>query len=255
MKPMHSNYIISNEESWSIYKNKIAKFLALDILSRERIKYRGLIKTIPTSTNAVYSTDDYIVKIFKPEVCGCDPFCDFKREVYALELMKSTQIRTPRLIAGGLFECNHNFYYCITERIHIPPVSKFLYSCTPSDLLLLGEKLRNVLENFHAISIEKTKLSKSNESFSDGVFVHGDLSANNVLYDGNTLAIIDFEDWLYAPSYTELPVIVFEMINDYIDLAPLFLDIPYDELKRLLIAGINTHNESDKFIEKYNLYF
>jgi hypothetical protein len=246
----------SDRTGWLANKNSIAELLAPAILRKERVKYQGSAQAIPTSTNAVCRTDDYIVKIFAPEICGYNPINDFKREVYALELIETTEIRTPRLIGHGLLEYyNYYFYYCLIERINIPPVSRFLLSSSQNDIIKLGTKLRKTLEIFQSLNIDKPELSKTTKPCKENVFVHSDLTGDNVLYDGKNIAVIDFEDWQFAPAYTELPAIIFEMIHEHTDIASLFLGIPYMELKDKLYAGINTHHKPSDFIRKYTDLF
>jgi hypothetical protein len=253
---MHLNYAPSDKTGWLANKNSIAEFLAPVILRKERVKHQGLAQAITTSTNAICGTEDYIVKIFAPEICGYAPINDFRREIYALELIETAKIIAPRLVTHGLLEYyNYYFYYCIIERIHIPPVSQFLLTCSQNDINKLGSKLRKTLERFQSLNIDKPELSKTTKPCNENVFVHSDLTGDNVLYDGKNLAVIDFEDWQFSPAYTELPAIIFEMIHEHIDIASLFLDIPYMELKDKLYAGISTHRTPSRFIEKYTDLF
>jgi hypothetical protein len=250
------DYVPPDRTGWLANKNSIAELLAPVIFYKERVKYQGSAHAILTSTNAICWTEDYIVKIFAPEICGYEPINDYKREVYALELIETTKIIVPRLITHGFLEYyNYYFYYCIIERIHIPPVSQFLLACSQNDIIKLGTKLRKTLEKFQSLNIDKPELSKTTKPFKESVFVHSDLTGDNVLYDGKNLAVIDFEDWQFAPAYTELPAIVFEMIQEHTDIASLFLDIPYKELKSKLYAGINTHRTPNRFIKKYTDLF
>ena len=248
---MRLDCVFSDKNSWLANKNNVAELLAPIILRRENIRYHGAFQSISSSTNAVCHTEDYIVKIYAPEICGCNPLFDLEREVYALKVMESTAIRVPQLIAYGLFEYDYYFYYLIIEYIHIPPVSQFLLSCSRKDMIKLGNQLRKTLRIFKTLYIDKPELSKSTKIYKDGNFVHGDLTSDNVLYDGRSFAIIDFEDWQFAPQYTELPAIIFEMIHEHIDIAPLFLKMSLNELKEKVYAGINTHCERSRFIEKY----
>jgi len=253
---MRLDNTFSDKTGWLANKNNIAKLLAPVILHKEYIKYEGPARVIPISTNAICCTEDYIIKIFAPEICGYDSVNDFKREIYALELIETTKIITPRLIVHGLLEYyNYYFYYCIIERLHIPPVSQFLLACSKNDIIKLGAKLRKTLEILQSLNIDKPELSKIDKPCKENVFVHSDLTGDNVLYDGKNLAVIDFEDWQFAPAYTELPPIIFEMIHEHTDIASLFLDIPYMELKDKLYAGINTHRTPNRFIKKYTDLF
>jgi aminoglycoside phosphotransferase (APT) family kinase protein len=245
------NRVLSNKNIWLANKNNVAELLAPIILRREHIRYQSLLQVIPASTNAVCRTENYIIKIYAPEVCGCNPLFDLEREVYALKVLGSTAIRVPQLIAYGLFEYDYYFYYLIIEYIHISPVSQFLLSCSRKDMIRLGNQLRKTLRIFKTLHIDRPELSKSTKLYKDGNFVHGDLTSDNVLYDGRSFAIIDFEDWQFAPQYTELPAIIFEMIHEHIDIAPLFLNMSFKELKDKVYAGINAHCERSRFIERY----
>jgi len=248
---MRLNCVLYDKNSWFTNKNIIAELLTPALLRRECVRHQWSVQVVPTSTNAVCRTEDYIVKIYAPDVCGYKPLYDLEREVYALKLIEPTSIRVPRLIASGLFEHNYCFYYIIIEHIHIPPVSQFLHFCSRKDIIKLGYQLRRALEIFKTLKIDKPELSKSTKLYKNGIFVHGDLTGDNVLYDGESFAIIDFEDWQFSSQCTELPAIVFEMIHEHIDIAPLLLGIPYNELKDRLYVGINSHYEPSRFIEKY----
>jgi len=252
---MQIKYSLNNRNDWFANKDHIAKLITPAILRKECMNHVESIQSISTSTNAVCCTTDRIVKIYAPEICGYNPMYDLEREVYALRLMEFVEIRTPRLITYGLFEYNYHFYYSIIERIHIPPVSRFLRSCSQSDILKLGDRLRSILKIFRTLFIDKPSLAKNVELHDDSVFVHSDLTGDNILYDGKTLAIIDFEDWHFAPHYVEFPAIIFEMIHNHMNLAPVFTGIPLAELKNSLYLGINAHNSSYRFIEKYNKSF
>jgi len=252
---MRLNCVLFDRNSWFTHKNSIAELLTPVILRRELLRHQRLIHAIPTSTNAICCTEDYIVKIYAPEICGYSPIYDLEREIYALKVLETTAIRVPRMIAHGLFEYDYFFYYLIIERIHISPVSQYLLSCSREDIIKLGNHIRKALKTFKTLKIDKPELSKSKKLYKDSIFVHSDLTGDNVLYDGKYFAIIDFEDWQFAPQYTELPAIIFEMIHEHIDIAPLFLNISYNELKDKLYAGINTHYKPFRFIEKYNYLF
>ncbi len=136
-------------------------------------------------------------------------------------------------------------------------MSQYLLSCSHNDIAKLGDLLRQALQTLRSLDIDKPELSKSiiNDISENNVFVHSDLTGDNVLYDGKSLAIIDYEDWQFAPWYTELPAIVFEMIQDHIDMAPIFLNMSHKELKDRLLAGIKAHRKSQRFTGKYARVF
>ncbi|MDR0288290.1 MAG: hypothetical protein LBI03_11385, partial [Clostridiales bacterium] len=62
------NCVLSDKNSWFVNKNTIAELLAPIILRREHMRYQRLAQAVPTSTNAICRTEDYIVKIYAPEV-------------------------------------------------------------------------------------------------------------------------------------------------------------------------------------------
>jgi thiamine kinase-like enzyme len=169
--------------------------------------------------------------------------------------MKTTKTRVPQLVTYGLLDYENNFHYCIIEHIHIPPVSQFLSSCSPNDVEKLGIEIRATLKIFQSLNIDRPELSKNVNSDKDSIFVHGDLSSNNVLYDGKNIAVIDFEDWQFTSPCAELPAIIFEMIHEHINMAPQFFDIPFTELKDALYAGIKMHYNQSRFIDKYKNLF
>jgi len=254
---MKINYSLNSRIDWLANKNSIAALLAITALRKERIDCCEIKEIAPASTNAVCLTENYVVKIYAPEICGYNPLCDLERETYAFELMRNFEICVPRLIAYGLLEYDCSFYYCIVERIKIPPVKYFLRFCSKNEAIKLGKQLNEKLNIFQFVTIDRPELAKAGKLHKDSIFVYSDLTGDNVLYNGNSLAIIDFEDWHLAPPYTELPAIVFNMLykNKHIDIAPLFFDIPYVELKEKLYAGINTHYESHRFLNMYNSLF
>jgi len=247
--------VISSDESWFANKEWISEFMAIDILSKEKISICGGINAISTSTNAVCCTDNCIIKIYMPETCGHFPLNDLEREVYALELINTTKVRVPQLIAYGFIDMETKFYYSVTERINIPQSESYISKSSDSDIITLGRKLRESIEILQSLEIKTPSMSKCKKTYEDSVFVHGDLTGHNVLYDGVQLAIIDFEDWQFVPANTELPAIVFDMIHSRINLASAFLGIPLYELKNRIFEGMNIHHESHRFIERYNEMF
>jgi len=261
MKMQGMDFAIKDKATWFYQKANVAKSLTPLILSKERIKHNGKLQIFYDSTNAVCGTDNYIIKIYAPAICGYKPLNDLKREIYALERVQETSIYAPRLLSWGVIETTLSLYYCIIERISIPPASEYLLSCSKHELLVFGDKLKEALNILQTIEVCDTGLSKSSIKYTIGTFVHGDLTGSNVLFDGKNLAIIDFEDWQFTSALAELPAIVFEMIHNHIDIAPAFLGISKEDFRAKLSTGIEMHYASDRFkriytdfTEQLNLY-
>jgi len=252
MKIQDMNFEIKDKATWFLHKVKIAKLLTPVILGKERIRHNSELQMFHDSTNAVCGTDNCVIKIYAPDICGYKPINDLKREIYALEHIEKTSICAPRLLGWGVIEANLSFYYCIIERISIPPVKEYLLSCSKQELLVFGDKLKEALSALQTIEVNDTALSKSSVKYSSGTFVHGDLTGSNVLFDGKNLAIIDFEDWQFTSALAELPAIIFEMIHNHIDIAPVFLGISKDDFREKLSIGIDMHYASGRFKRIYS---
>lgn len=79
-----------------------------------------------------------------------------------------------------------------------------------------------------------------------------DLSGDNVLYDGERLAIIDFEDWTYGAPAIELPEIIFGLLHGIRANIEAFFSRPLnaafiDEI----FEGLLYHYNWERFINRY----
>ncbi len=91
----------------------------------------------------------------------------------------------------------------------------------------------------------------------NSVYVHGDITSENVLIDKNdNIFIIDFADSIYAPKQYEYPPIVFDLFDsDTIMLKEFFINKDKKEISDELFKGLLIHdfggNIADIIVQRF----
>lgn len=257
---------LTGKESWLVARDSAAYALVEYIKQKEHLPGTG--ERLCPSTNLVYGFGDLLLKIYAPAVCGYQAKEDYERELFALQQLRHTDLRVPHIISSDCIHDRYDFYYLITERLHILPSASFVNTCTIRELKRFGEVLFENLATFKNI-VTNVELAKRKSSDSPLItdrqnrlislipqyksqFVHGDLSGDNILYDGRRLALIDFEDWTYTSPLAEYPTLVFELLHGeqaYIEaffsksLTPEFVNEIFD--------GVLYHYNWEQYVDRY----
>ena len=200
------------------------------------------IETLTPGTNAVFKAGDKVVKIFAPEESGFYDIDYFEIEKQAQAHIDNCGVTTPKLLFSGVVEDKYLFRYFVMEFIggqatgeKVKSYSDEQKSDFAARILDISGKINvsikraaiPVLSKSACLSSERWRWKASPVSFCDErafviqsmsfdnpVYVHGDLTADNVIIDDNGgICLIDFEDSLIAPYFYEWPPIVFDLFK------------------------------------------
>ena len=272
------NTTLINKKNWlEAIKNTVeVNNLITYIFEKEKIRVSSLYPLTP-STNAVYRVGCYVIKVFAPEIIGYPAEEEFKREIYMLMNLELSGIKAPRLYSKGIIEDKYVFYYLITEFITDSiTASKFLINSKPHVTYDFLINLQLVIDKIHQIKadnnltqllsrktacylkgeleFERVKLVNNfliTKSPSKNVFVHTDLSGDNILINKNhEIIIIDFEDWMYSNEAIELPAIVFELLNNTVYVKELINVFNYCDIIEELFMGLLMHPSCQQYLRQ-----
>jgi Ser/Thr protein kinase RdoA (MazF antagonist) len=195
----------------------------------------GIENTTP-GTNAVFLCGQFVVKIYAPKQTGI-PESEYRSELEALRRAAMQGVPVPKIFASGYVEDKYGFYYMITERAQGREARKILPEYSYDEKFRFVQQLNGALNSMntrapfsgerlkgHALNNEKwdifsleTKLQirEAIESikFPDMVYVHGDLTGENIIINRDEMNILDFGDARPAPFYYEYPPIVFDLFG------------------------------------------
>ena len=231
---------IDGKDSWTGLFQSGSAFegLVKEIFKRNNFDFSELQNLTP-GTNAVFRIDDKVIKIFAPVESGF-----YDRDYYTIETeaqkhANNTQITAPRILAAGIIRDKYIFPYIIMEFIN-GHEAEFKFSSYSEDQKMdfayqikrITEKLNievnipipvfaetDYLENttwtdFPASFCEERKNFIKELSFEKTVYVHGDITAENVIIDDDDVVyLIDFADSRIAPPCYEWPPLIFSLFG------------------------------------------
>ena len=270
---------ITDWNSWGSVFQSIDDFRKLiqEIFIRENIKYYDKISNLTPGTNAVFKVGNYVIKIFAPKESGANTDADYIAEKESMERAINKGINTPNIISANSIQDKYMFRYFIMDYIDGKEAGNVLknYSYTQKSNFVhnLKENLKKLNTkpkehknmNFvkerainnerwnqysHSIKLQIRNILR-NYNLSQCVYVHGDITADNVMLDkdGN-LFIIDFADSTIAPVEYEYPPIIFELFNFDIELIHEFTkDMDYNIFIEKLFISILLHDFGANFVE------
>ncbi|MCM3291372.1 aminoglycoside phosphotransferase family protein [Paenibacillus sp. MER 180] len=242
---------IHNWDSWGAVYQSIEDFRQLIevIYRKENLSGAEHIFQLTPGTNAVFRAGSYVIKIFAPKESGANTDADYQAELSAMERAIQQGIHAPNVIAASYIQDKYLFRYIIMDFIQGQEAGKVLTGWTlpqkeafVKQLLANLDKLntlpsehvdasaikqrvvRNTRWNFFSESIRAQIAEIVTESpISQPVYVHGDITAENVMVDDEgQLFIIDFADSTIAPAEYEYPPILFSLFDFDADLIQLF---------------------------------
>jgi len=207
------------------------------IYEREGLPPAPLESCTP-GTNAVFKKGAYVVKIFIPNTGELRFTTDFGKELSALRRAEAAGVRTARPLAWGEMADKYTFPYMIMEWVPGPEAGMVFARLTPAGkarwVAEMKENLRRINTPARSDGGEfLRKQSRENErwkafrpnvrreirrrvesmDYSDMVYVHGDLTNDNVLVTPEGLCILDFADSCAAPAYYEYPPLLLSLFQ------------------------------------------
>jgi tRNA A-37 threonylcarbamoyl transferase component Bud32 len=256
------NKDISNWVKWGEAFQDIDAFSLLikHIFKVEGIPLLEINNTTP-GTNAVFDCGRFIVKIYAPPETGISR-SEYRSEIEALRRASRQNVPAPRIFACGVVVDKYEFYYLITEKVHGTEASKIISNYSYDEKFRFVQKINGLLNNINTrapLSVKEIKDSvlqnkrwdifpeslqsqvqnlASGLKFQEMVYVHGDLTGENVILNKDSMTIIDFGDARPAPRYYEYPPILFELFNHDKEFISLFAQGKKDFGEELFLATV-----------------
>lgn len=264
--------------SWlRVYKSHEALAPVIErICERERLP--GVeFAAVSASTNAVFASDKYVLKIYAPDECGMAVGTDADIEMFGLRRADRLGIPVPQLLAAGEVEDEYVFRYIIMERIHGVPLNKAAHGLSSAQKEGLGSRIRDIADRLntpcadfgatdvmaHALSHtgwadylvsfqrERLEWLQFHVTYEDEwVYCHGDLNPDNVLIGANlSVSIIDFADGVRAPRLYEHAVIASELFRfEKPFMRGFFGNYKPEEMLELCAAGLLLHDIGNEIL-------
>ncbi|WP_282942483.1 phosphotransferase [Paenibacillus sp. RC67] len=267
-------------KSWSAVYQSLDDFRLLIEAIFEKEQFHGYdqISHLTPGTNAVFKAGKYVIKIFAPKESGANPDDDYNAELQSMGRALQSGIRAPRLIAASSVSDKYVFNYLIMEYIEGQAAGDALKEYTMEQKQMFIRKL-----NQHLYTMNRKPLEKVDEAFikeraihnsrwnrysssirsqimeiinqyewSEYVYVHGDLTADNIIVDKhNEIYIIDFADSIIAPAEYEYPPIIFDLFDSDKELVHEFMQGRNDDdFIENLFMGTLLHDFGGDFVKK-----
>lgn len=276
---------IYNWNSWGEVYQSIPDFRSLieSIFIKEKLLGCENISCLTPGSNAVFKTGNNVIKIFAPKESGVDTEKDYFTEIDSIKRAIMVGIETPRIISSSNIQDKYMFRYIIMDYIEGKEAGNIIKTYSRNQKAEFVKKLKANLSKYNQMPTEIVNDSllknrainnKKWYKFSDNVrsqiveilkdhtlsslvYVHGDITADNVIVDNNeNLHIIDFADSTIAPFEYEYPPIIFDLFNFDKELIFEFIkDIDYDVFIEKLFIGTLLHDFGADFISIiYNKY-
>jgi serine/threonine-protein kinase RIO1 len=263
---------IHDWESWGKVFQSIEAFRPIirEIFIKEHVSGYESISNLTPGTNAVFRAGRYVVKIFAPMESGLQTNLDYDTELSAMQRAIKSGVNAPRVIAASEIQDRYLFKYIIMDFIDGREAGPLIKSYTTQQKIYFARKLKDiaqklnvqpkeafdsnflkerVLKNFrwskYCDTVKQQVAAVVNQyDLSGSVYVHGDLTAQNVMIGRNDeIYIIDFADSVIAPvEYEYLPIAFdlfdfdMELIHEY------FKEFTHRELVEKLFSGMLLHD-------------
>lgn len=242
---------INDWDTWGKVFQCIPAFekLIIKIFEKEGLQCKK-ISHLTAGSNAVFKVDNFVVKIFAPVESGFNTEIDYNCEIIGMKRAMSLGINIPGVVAASFIEDKYLFRYIIMDYIDGKDAKSILmHYSTDEKICFVGQLKQNISKmntkfksKYLALNIKERILVNTrwnifnnnivnqvkelvqSYDMSDKVYVHGDITGDNVMItEDGTMYIIDFADGRIAPKEYELPPILFDlfdfdniMINEFI---------------------------------------
>lgn len=263
------------------WKDFIAENSAIDEIAKNILKECAIspqkFERINVGTNAIFDLGDTILKIYASYEETQHAWLDCRREIILSNLLKNAPFCVPSIIRTGYICDRYKMYYNILKKfngLHSFFSGKYNSDLPEYNTYIKGlhkviQYINNIPINIHTAQFYSKPIrnfDKNNDEysqylrnyFSNNIFnlgvVHGDLSETNIYLDyKENIVVLDFEDWMYAPTIVEYPTICFELLKTPQNIQAFFNYTSLNNFIEMLIAGVLLHNESNRFLKNISL--
>lgn len=269
---------INSIKSWDLWCKHfqnidLFKTLIEEISNLNGLDIKPIFNTYP-GTNGVFSMGSYIFKIFVPEEIvswSSEYWIELKRG----EELKTLNISTPKIVAHGVVERDFKWYYIVYERAEGVLVKDIFNSLTTIEKRNIVDQLVEFIQKFQSVEVETDKRFHTYDSsidrycfldsngksdlkrylnsinLEDIVAVHGDLTADNIIYNEGKITIIDFGDSREAPTFYEYSPIIFDLLDCDSEVISYFFErIGIEPNCHLIINSILIHDFGGDIIKE-----
>lgn len=269
---------INDWPSWATVFQSIDDFLPLirAIFEREMLEGVNWVSLLTPGTNAVFRVGEYVIKIFAPRESGVNTDADYEMELQSIRRAHQQGIRTPRIIAASRLQDKYLFSYMVMDFIdgqaagqafkkfdharrmqfiHDLKTNMSMYNTKPDETIdtriIRNRAMTNPRWGQFRKSVKKQAAELiGNLDLSDSVYVHGDLTTDNLILDKNhRLYIIDFADSTIAPFWYEYPPILFDLLDhDRLAIRDFMADTEHNDFIDKLFDALLLHDFGPDFI-------
>ena len=261
---------IPDWDTWGELFQSITDFAPLiEAIQRKEQLPGGIIENLTPGTNAVFGCGKLVYKIYAPLFSSSDATREYDTELFGLRFAQSLGVRSPKVVAAGELNDRYIFRYFVLERLEGPEAGDSLKWLDSKEKGRFVSELHRLLQTWNRPLPENNPLNRAflagggqdwdifgnniarelndlnrRKFFSEPLcYVHGDLTAQNVLLDAQNRPLpIDFADSRYAPPFYELPPVLFDLFDFDPELIRLFCaDTAPVELADRAFFGILLH--------------
>lgn len=269
---------IADWDDWGELFQSIPDFTPLieEIRRREGLP-EGEAENVTPGTNAVFACGKLIYKIYAPLFSTSDATREYDTELFGLRFAQSIGVSSPHVVAAGKLDDRYTFRYFVLDRLEDPEAGDALKTLSSAQRQTFVAELHHLLQTWNRplpdnhplkcvalagdgqdwdifgenILQEFDELNRAGFYSEPQCYVHGDLTAQNILLDAaNRPLPIDFADSRCAPAFYELPPILFDLFDFNPELIRLFCaDGDPIVLADRAFCGILLHEFGSSFAE------
>lgn len=226
------------------------------------------LEQLTPGTHGVFKEGGRVVKIYAPCAVGFSPRQEQASELSAMGRAREAGIAVPRVLAQGVIEDRYGFYYIVTEYIEGPEAGPWLRG---QSLDIRGDFCRSLggmlaayhgtpgpgdMEPIRRRAVENPRweghspalvwqagLRLEQMPLTQGVWVHGDLTCDNVLITPQGPVIIDFADGCFAPEWYEWPPLFSDLLGGDREMIGIFTaGMPKEKAAQRLCDALLIHD-------------
>jgi tRNA A-37 threonylcarbamoyl transferase component Bud32 len=235
--------------NWDKWGKAFQDTEAFSRLIRHIFKTEGLpllqIKNSTPGTNAVFDCGNFFIKIYAPVQTGIAGD-EAEAEFLALRRAAVQKVPCPKIIGRGTVHDKYVFRYIILEKMHGTEARFELPDYNTVQKTDFVDNLNDILSKINTIAPANEKKLKERVyenqrwnvfspevrqqvckmaagiNISDWVYVHGDMTGDNIFINDTGISILDFGDAQSAPEYYEYPPVIFDLFDHDKELTRLF---------------------------------